>query len=63
MSPAANTPDFQTLFEAVPGLYFVLDRGLCIVAISDACAVCYKPFDVSALLSTIERLSGRNADS
>jgi PAS domain S-box-containing protein len=34
----APTPDFRTLFEAVPGLYLVLDRHLVIVAVSDAYA-------------------------
>jgi PAS domain S-box-containing protein len=34
----APTPDFRTLFEAVPGLYLVLDRRLVIVAVSDAYA-------------------------
>jgi signal transduction histidine kinase/CheY-like chemotaxis protein len=31
-------PDFRTLFEAVPGLYLVLDPALRIVAVSDAYA-------------------------
>ena len=34
----APLPDFRTLFEAVPGLYLVLDRNLVIVAVSDAYA-------------------------
>lgn len=29
-------PDYRALFEAVPGLYLVLDRNLIIVAVSDA---------------------------
>lgn len=31
-----NAPDFQTLFESVPGLYLVLDPELRIVAVTDA---------------------------
>jgi signal transduction histidine kinase/ActR/RegA family two-component response regulator len=31
-----TSPDFRTLFEAVPGLYLVLDPDLRIVAVSDA---------------------------
>ena len=31
-------PDYQALFEAVPGLYLVLDRNLVIVAVSNAYA-------------------------
>lgn len=34
----APAPDFRMLFEAVPGLYLVLDRHLVIVAVSDAYA-------------------------
>ncbi|HTH47705.1 MAG TPA: ATP-binding protein [Candidatus Limnocylindria bacterium] len=36
MSSPLPTPDFQRLFEALPGLYLVLDPGLRIVAVSDA---------------------------
>ncbi|CAA7627505.1 ATP-binding protein [Magnetospirillum sp. SS-4] len=35
---AAPAPDFRALFEAVPGLYLVLDADLGIVAVSDAYA-------------------------
>lgn len=38
MNPIPSTPDFRRLFEAVPGLYLVLDPVLCIVAVSDAYA-------------------------
>lgn len=34
--PGGDTPDFRLLFQAVPGLYLVLDRDLRIVAVSDA---------------------------
>jgi signal transduction histidine kinase/CheY-like chemotaxis protein len=33
----AQEPDFRALFEAVPGLYVVLDPAFRIVAVSDAC--------------------------
>ncbi len=39
MSPAASPPDLQTLFEAAPRLYLVLDPELSIVAVRDAMAV------------------------
>ncbi len=32
-----QAPDFQALFEAAPGSYLVLDPGLRVVAVSDAC--------------------------
>jgi PAS domain-containing protein len=38
MSGISSTLDFQALFEAVPGLYLVLDPDFCIVALSDAYA-------------------------
>ncbi len=31
-----GVPDYRAIFEAVPGLYLVLDPDLCIVAVSDA---------------------------
>ena len=35
---AVVEPNFKTLFEALPGLYLVLDRNLRIVAVTDAYA-------------------------
>ncbi|MCE9562631.1 MAG: PAS domain S-box protein [Planctomycetes bacterium] len=38
MNSAANAPDFEVLFKALPGLYLVLDPDLRIVAMSEAYA-------------------------
>ncbi len=48
---AFPTPDFRTLFEAVPGLYLVLSPDLKIVAVSDAY--------LQATMTTREQILGR----
>lgn len=52
MNVAPTTPDFRRLFEAVPGLYLVLDPSLRIVALSDAYA--------RATLTRRDEIVGRN---